>query len=112
MMPSPEEQTSADDPDNAQGIAHRGSGRDALCQCHERQNAALATVVGPHHQDDVFDCDHQHQSPENQRKDPEHLGGSDGHVLEKFQAGFERIERAGADVAVDDTQNAQERASR
>ena len=72
-------------------------------QGEQRQDAALAVIVGAHDQDRVLDGDDDDQRPEDQRHDAEHglrrylsIGTRD------LCRDAERIERARADVAEDD----------
>ena len=97
------EQRGADQPDDQQGGAP-ASGRRMpdIEKRQQRDDAALAAVVGAHDQDRVFERDDQDQRPEDQRHD-----AHDGFGRER-SAGvcglLERIERAGADIAVDDAE--------
>jgi hypothetical protein len=95
--------------DDAEQKDERGAPPERACrQRSERQRAALAVVVRPQQQDHVFEGDHDDQRPQDQREHAEHDGT--GH-----RAGFsrghhcdaERIERAGADIAIDDADAAQ-----
>ena len=68
----------------------------------QRDDAALAAVVGAHDQDGVFERDDHDQRPEDHRHD-----AHDGFGRECSAAVcglLERIERAGADIAVDDAE--------
>jgi hypothetical protein len=83
--------------------APRPSGAD---QRHQRQDSAFAVIVGPHHEDAVFDRDRDDQGPEDQRQAPERGVGAKraahglGHRLQ-------RVERAGPEVAIDDAERRQ-----
>jgi len=72
---------------------------------HQRHDAALATVVGTQDQRHVLERDDHDQRPEHQRQDAEHVVRRDRHrmvgVAEHF---LDRIQRAGADVAIDHTE--------
>ncbi len=73
---------------------------------HQRHGAALAVVVGPHDEHDVFEGDHQDHGPEHERQHAEHGGlrrGAPG-CLEGFA---ERVDRAGADVPEHHAERAQ-----
>ena len=78
-------------------------------QRHQRQRAAFAVVVGAQQDQHVFGGDDQEQRPDDQRQDAEH------HRLARRIAGpdrrqhrlAQRVERAGADVAVDDADAAE-----
>ena len=67
-------------------------------QRHQRYDAALAVVVDPHGEIDVFDRHDEDEGPQDQRQGAQHrrrIGMRAGVV----EHGFQRIERAGADVA-------------
>jgi hypothetical protein len=68
-------------------------------QRQQRQDAALAVVVGAQHEHDVFERDHQHQRPEDQRHDAEDVGCQRLLVAGGAQCDGQGVERAGADVA-------------
>ena len=77
----------------------------AFCQRHQRQDAAFALVVGPEHDQDVLDRDDQDQRPQDQRQDAEDVVARRrraGRHRRRVQRLAEGVERAGADVAVDD----------
>ena len=73
-----------------------------LGQRHQRQHAALAAVVGAHDEQHVLDGDDQDQRPQDQRQQAEHVLRRDGEAVRLAEAFLQRVERAGADVAVDD----------
>ena len=67
-------------------------------QRHQGDDAAFAVVVHPHGEVDVFDRGDEEQRPENERQGAEHrrrIGMRAGIV----EHGFQRVERARADVA-------------
>ena len=72
---------------------------------HQGQCATLAAVVGAQHENNVFNGDDNRQRPDYERQHAEHVvaGGnaSLGRRVERFA---ERIDRAGADVAENDTE--------
>jgi hypothetical protein len=77
-------------------------------QRQQRDDAALATVVGAQNQQRVFDRNDQDQRPEDQRHDPEDrlrrkLAAAAG-GLRRF---LQRIEGTGADVAIDDAERSE-----
>jgi hypothetical protein len=82
-----------------------------LDQRGEREDPALALVVGAEHEYQVLEHHHQHQGPEEQRQHAEHLRRvvhpvrrrGDRVLLggRRRQALAHRVERRGADVAVD-----------
>ena len=81
----------------------------ALRQRHQRQRAALAVVVGAQQDHDVFERDDDDQRPEDQRQHAEHrvsLGALPAPTAadDRFA---QRVERARADVAVDDADAAE-----
>ena len=73
-------------------------------QSQQRQNPALAPVIGSHDLRDVLVGDYEVQRPENQRQDAQDVfpGGRDA-VL-GAEALLEGVQGAGADVTVDDTE--------
>ncbi len=81
----------------------------ALGQRHQGQRAALAVVVGTEQDHDVFERHHDDERPQDQREHAEHRrrrryslrARSRHHRL------AERVERAGADIAVDDADAAE-----
>ncbi len=72
---------------------------------HQRQNAALPVIVGAHDHGDIFDRGGDQQRPDDQREhaDRRRRRGAS----RPFERGFQGVERAGADVAVDDAERAQ-----
>ncbi|MHC2579685.1 hypothetical protein ACVMHR_004424 [Bradyrhizobium diazoefficiens] len=84
-------------------VAPAGADR-ALGQRHQRERAALAVVVGAEQDHDVFERHHDDERPQDQGEHAEHgrrrsepVGARGGrrHGL------AERVERTGADVAID-----------
>ena len=71
-------------------------GRD---QRQQRQDAAFAIVVGAQNEDDVFERDHRHQRPEDQRHHPEDVGGGRRGMAGGAQGDGKGVERARADIA-------------
>jgi hypothetical protein len=85
----------------------RAASCPVLAERHQREGAALAVVVGAQQHEDVFQRHDERQRPQDEREHADHrfsrrrpaaLGGRDGFA--------ERIKRARADVAVDDSQRA------
>jgi hypothetical protein len=76
-------------------------------QCH---NTAFAVIVGAQYQNGVFERDDQEERPEDQRHDAHHRirGGRSARLDGLLQP----IERAGADIAVDDTECGKHRGGR
>ena len=75
-------------------------------QSHQRDDAALAVIVDAHGEVDVFDRRNDEQGPQDQRKRAERRGrvGMGAGVVEH---GFQRVKRAGADIAEDDPERGQ-----
>jgi len=69
---------------------------------HQRQDPALAPVVGAHHKHEVLDGDHQDQRPDDQRQDAQHVGRGHRNAVLAVEALADGVERARADVAVHD----------
>ena len=88
--------------------AARAVAERALGERHERQRAALAVVVGAEQDDDVFDRHDEDQRPQDQRQDAEddlaRHRPAGGRGRDRF---LQRVERARADVAVDDADRAE-----
>ncbi len=80
-------------------------------QRHQGENAAFAVVVGAHNQQAVFDRDGDDQCPDDQRQDAQRaLGGEvSPHCL---RHSLQRVERAGAQIPIDDAQRRQRRQRR
>ena len=109
MTPSPKNRQAPAMPTSASARAHPGARGDALRQRHQRQDAALAAVVGAHDQRHVFDRHDQHQRPEDQRQDAQDLRRVIGTSAKSARLALKRVERAGADVAIDDAQAPRQR---
>ncbi len=73
----------------------------------ERQDAALAAIVGAQDQGDIFEADDQAERPEDQREHAQHRQLAQGQAA-GFAKGFaDGVERAGADIAIDHAQRRQ-----
>ena len=95
------EERSAHDAQHEDGTS--GLGEGVLRQRHERQGAALALVVRPHQEQDIFEGDGQEQGPEQQRDDANHILFDDAASRMGMGEGFAQgVEGTGADVAIDD----------
>ena len=83
----------------------------ALGQRDEGQRAALAVVVGAQQDEHVFDRDGEDQRPEEERQDADHqLAGHGRAAMWPPAAAIglaHGVERAGADIAVDDADGAE-----
>ena len=77
-------------------LAVRGRERE------EREDAALAAVVGPHDEGQVLDRDHHRERPEDERQDAEEVLVRRRDAVLAIDALAERVERARSDVAEDD----------
>ena len=88
-------------------LTPRGRCVRMLDQRQQRQDAALAVIVGAQDENDVFERHHQHQRPEDERDDAEDFGGCRAHGRWPLSATGKRIERAGADIAEDDAERRQ-----
>ena len=71
-------------------------------QGQQRQNAAFAIVVGTQNEHDVFERDHRHQRPEDQRHHPQDIGGNRRGMAGGIQGDGKGVERARADIAEHD----------
>ena len=78
-------------------------------KCSQRQRAAFAVIVGAQQEQHVFERDDDNQGPEDQRQHAEHGRLRDDAVRSAGgQNGFaQRVERARADVAIDDADRAE-----
>jgi hypothetical protein len=79
-----------------------GSAQDQRCKSEQ---PALATVVGPHDDEHVFNRDHQHESPDDQRERAQY--GSLAEVTEIDQRLPDGVERGSADIAEYDAQGSE-----
>ena len=88
--------------------ATSAAGAAAGHQGCQRQDAALAVMVGPHHEDAVFERNDEQQRPDDQRQDTQHGVGRDV-AAGCLKDGLHRVERTGAEVAVDDAERREHR---
>jgi hypothetical protein len=92
--------------DDAEQDQNRNSGAVGYAfrrhQGQQRQNAAFAIVVGTQNEDDVFERDHRHQRPEDQRHHPQDIGGNRRGMAGGIQGDGKGVERARADIAEHD----------
>ncbi len=92
-------QRTADDAQQDDGAA--ATGQRTLGECHQRQRPALAVVVGPHQDEDVFQRHNDDQRPEDQRQHADHRVGCHAVHGGRRGRGFaEGVQRAGADIAI------------
>jgi hypothetical protein len=80
---------------------------DRRRQSGEGEDAALAVVVGAQDEDAVLDRDDEDERPEDERQHAEDVGGRRGDGVRAVEALAQRVERAGADVPVDDAERGQ-----
>ena len=74
----------------------------------QREDSALAAVVGSHDEDDVLDRDDEAEEPDDQRQDAVDVGRRRrDRMLLRGEALLKRVQRARADVAVDDAERGQ-----
>ena len=74
----------------------------------QREDAAFALVVGAHHDRDVLDRDDEQQRVDDERQHAEHVLVRRRHRVRAEEALAHRVERAGADVAVDDAEGGED----
>ena len=70
-------------------------------QGHQRENAALAVIVGAHDDPDIFDRGDDDEGPDDQREDAERVLRRDL-TARPVDRRLDRVERARSDVAIDD----------
>ena len=100
-----EERGAGDAEPEQQGHAAAGH---ALAQRHQGEDAALAVVVGAQQHNHVLQRHDQRERPEDEREHPDHRLARDGAAaLSGGHRLAEGIERARADVAIDDTDGAE-----
>ena len=76
-------------------------------QRHEREDPALAAVVGAHDEREVLERDDEGQRPEHEREHAEDVLVRGRHAVRPGEALLQRVERARPDVAVDDAERPQ-----
>ena len=109
--PVAEQQRRAEQPEQHQDPGSRPCRRRRRLlrrdQCGEREDAALAVVVGPQHQQHVLDGDDDHERPHDDRHRPHHVHPIDGQAVALADERLaDRVQRARAEVAVDDAERA------
>ena len=102
IMPSPYSSAAPTMPSSTSIGARGALAIRGLNQCGQRQDAALALVVGAHDDHDVFDRDHEQQGIDDERQDTKHVLVRRRHGVRAEEALAHRIQGTGADVAVDD----------
>ena len=101
------EERGAEQPEQQERV--RRLALDADRQRHQSEDAALALVVGAQHEDQVLDRDDEDQRPGDERQDAEDIGRGRGDAVRPVEALSQRIERARADIAVDDAERREHR---
>ena len=88
-----------------------GDERAVACAAHlraherdEREDAALAAVVGAHHEQQILDRHDDDERPEDERQHAEDVGSRHRNRMSSGEAFAERIQRARPDVAVHDAE--------
>src|SRR4029078_10028616 len=71
-------------------------------QRQKRENPALAAGVGLHDAHDVLEGDDEIEGPEDERENAEDVVVGEGNAMGPGETLLERVQRTGADVAVDD----------
>ena len=101
------EQRAGDDAEQHDRAGTLGHG--ALRQRHQRQRPAFAVVVGAQQDQHVFQRHHDDQRPQDQAEHAEHglRRGVDRAAAGRHHRFAQRVERAGADVAIDDADAAE-----
>ena len=69
----------------------------------QRQLSPFAAVVRAQDEDDVLDADDDDQRPDDQRQHAVDVGGIGRQPVLQLEAFAKRVQRARADVAIDDT---------
>ncbi len=103
------EQRRPEDPEQYQNGSHRSEcvlppGRD---ERRQREDAALALVVRAHHDRDVFDRDDDEERVQHHREHAEDVLGRNRDAVRAVETLADGVQRAGADVAVHDTERSQ-----
>ena len=85
-----------------------GTRPGATCPARDQrgqgEHAALPLVVCSHYDQDVLDRDHQDEGVDDERQDAKHVLVRRWHRMRTEEALLQRVQRAGPDVAIDDTQ--------
>ena len=81
--------------------------RQAQGEREQRENAAFAAVVEAQDYGHVFQGNDQRDRPEHHRQHREHIRLGERQAVRAGERFLERVQRAGADVAVDDAERAE-----
>ncbi|MCY1309676.1 hypothetical protein D9M70_597940 [compost metagenome] len=83
----------------------------AICRFHQqrqqRERAALPLIVGAQQKQHIFDRDDDRQRPDHQRDQADDLDIGHAVARDRAQRFAKGIERAGADIAIDDPDGAE-----
>ena len=88
---------------NRPGEARAGA-RQARGECEQRQDAAFTAVVEAQDDGHVFQRHDQRDRPEHHRQHRQHVRLGERQAVITAECFLERVQRAGADVAVDDAE--------
>ncbi len=98
------EQTGADQP----AVGPRGPALSVRShQREQRQDAALAPVVGAHDHGEILEGHHEVERPEDQREHAQHVVLGHRHAMGPGETFLQGVERAGADVAIHNPERAE-----
>ena len=101
------EQRRAEDAEQHQQPTASALGARMGSERGQRENASLALVVGAQHDGDVLHRHHQQQRVDDQGQHAEDVLVGRRHRVGAVEALAQCVERAGADVAVDDAQSSE-----
>jgi len=73
-------------------------------QCRQSEDTSFSLVVGAHHDHHVLDGDDEHEGVDDEREHAEHVLVRRRDGMRSEEALFERVQRTGADVAVDNAE--------
>jgi hypothetical protein len=74
---------------------------------HQSEDATLTVIVGAHDEHAVLDRDRDDERPEDQRQAAECAGAIE-YPTHRLRDGFERVQRAGAQISIDDAERSQD----
>ena len=101
-----EEQRGRQHAEHHQPVGPAPAAGAALDQREQRQAAALALIVRAQDQQDIFERDDHDQRPEDQAEHAEDVQRIDGQRVMADEDFLHRVERARADIAIDDADRA------
>ncbi len=103
------EQCRAEQADARQQREHPAAPAARPQQRQQGHDAALAPVIGRHDEGEVLERHDEVERPEDERQHSQHVGRGGREAVFRREALLERVEGAGADVAVDHAQRAEGR---